>query len=88
MPGETASLHFPRGNAYMSLGEDRRAAEEFGRAIEAREGGADAYVNRGIVRIRLGDTGGAAADFREALRLDPSHAEAQAQLLRLGRSAP
>lgn len=88
MPGETASLHFPRGNAYMSLGDDRRAVEEFGRAIEAREGGADAYVNRGMARMRLGDPGGAAADFREALRLDPGHAEAQAQLLRLAPNAP
>jgi tetratricopeptide (TPR) repeat protein len=83
MPGEAASLHFPRGNAYASLGDDRRAAEEFDRAIEAREGGADAYVNRGLVRMRLGDAGGAAADFQEALRLDPNRADAQAQLQRL-----
>ncbi|HET7499050.1 MAG TPA: biotin carboxylase N-terminal domain-containing protein [Candidatus Eisenbacteria bacterium] len=88
MPGETASLHFPRGNAYMSLGDDAHAVEEFGRAIEAREGGADAYVNRGLARMRLGDRSGAGSDFREALRLDPNHAEAQAQLLRLAPKAP
>jgi len=88
MPGETASLHFPRGNAFLSLGDDVHAVEEFGRAIEAREGGADAYANRGLARLRLGDKDGAGSDFREALRIDPNHAEAQAQLLRLAPKAP
>ena len=80
MPARTASLHFPRGNAYLALGDDRRAVEEFTRAIQVREGGADGYVNRGIARLRLGDAGGAAGDFQEALRLDPAHADARARL--------
>ena len=34
------------------------------------------YVNRGILRLRRGDTEGAMSDFDEALRRDPGEAEA------------
>jgi len=88
MPGATGSLHFPRGNAYLMLGDARRAADEFGRAIDAREGGADAYANRGRARMLLGDPNGATSDLREALRINPAHAEAQALLRQLSSPSP
>ena len=84
MPSDAASLHFPRGNAYLMLGQPSQAADEFGRAIESGSGGADAYTNRGIARSMLGDTAGAADDFNAALRLNPNHPEARARLEALG----
>ena len=80
MPEMAPSLHFPRGNAYLGTGDFRRAADEYGLAIEAGEGGADAYANRGVARTSLGDPAGAAADFREALRRDPTLADARTRL--------
>ncbi|MGH9870539.1 MAG: tetratricopeptide repeat protein [Candidatus Polarisedimenticolia bacterium] len=44
---------------------------------------AQAHNNRGVVKLELGDFAGAAEDFRLALKLDPSLAEAERNLRRL-----
>lgn len=36
---------------------------------------AEAYLNRGVLRLLLGDSAGAKSDFTEAIRVDPSRAE-------------
>ena len=77
-------LHFPRANAFMQLGMFREAEAEFGRAIELDQLVADAYCNRGICRLGLGNRAGAVADFREALRIDSAYAPAREQLRALG----
>lgn len=79
-----ATLHFPRGNAYMQIGMYREAAAEFSLAIDAGQLPTDAHCNRGICRLALGDRAGAYADFREALRIDPGYVPAQEQLRALG----
>lgn len=72
MPLQTATLFFPRGNAYMQLGRYREAITEFDRAIEAGVTDPYAFYNRGACKLRVGDSDGAAADFREAHRLNPA----------------
>ncbi len=44
------------------------------------------YVFRGNINLRRGDTTAAAAAFREAVRRDPSNAEARGRLRDIGRS--
>jgi tetratricopeptide (TPR) repeat protein len=72
MPLQASTLHFPRGNAYTQLRRYPEAITEFDRAIEA--GVRDPYVfyNRGVCKLQVGDSAGAAADFREAQRLNPA----------------
>jgi len=79
-PETAGRLHFSRGNGYLQLGRFREAVAEFDRAVEIGDGGADAFFNRGLCKLEMGDRAGAAADFRGALRLDPGHAGAIAQL--------
>jgi tetratricopeptide (TPR) repeat protein len=79
-PEAAGKLHFSRGNGYLQLGRVREAVAEFDRAIEIGDGGADAFFNRGLCKLEMGDRAGAAADFRGALRLDPGHAGAIARL--------
>jgi Flp pilus assembly protein TadD len=85
MPLQAPTFHFPRGNAYLQLGQYQDAVAEFSRAIEAGAGDTNTYTNRGLCRLALGDAAGAAADFREALRLDPGNAEARTRLQALER---
>jgi tetratricopeptide (TPR) repeat protein len=48
-------------------------------------GGAAAWVQRGVFRLRQGDRAGAVADFRQALSTDPASAEARWYAARVGR---
>lgn len=84
MPVRSPTLHFPRGNAYLQLGRYPEAIAEYGRAIAAGQLVIDALLNRGVCKLRTNDPAGAAADFREVLRLDPGNAIAAAQLRGMG----
>jgi tetratricopeptide (TPR) repeat protein len=66
-----------RARAAMQGGDLRAAESLWTRMIE--EGGdfADAYNNRGIVRVRLGRTEEGLADFEAAAALDPAGGRAQ-----------
>ncbi len=68
---------FARARAAMQ-GGDLRTAESLWTGL-IREGGdlADAYNNRGIVRVRLGRTEDGLADFEAAAASDPEGARAQ-----------
>ena len=61
-------------------GGDLRAAESLWTGLIREEGGgdlADAYNNRGIVRVRLGRTEEGLADFEAATELSPAGGRAQ-----------
>jgi tetratricopeptide (TPR) repeat protein len=85
MPLQASIFHFPRANAYMQLAMYSEAEAEFGRAIETGQMVTDALYNRGVCRLRRNDPGGALADFRETLRLDPNFALAIEQIRAMGK---
>ncbi len=49
---------------------------DFNEAIRLNPNDAEAYNNRGAVRLQQGDIEGAIADYNEAIRLNPSYADA------------
>lgn len=73
--GEALALrYFRRATLRREKGEDERAIGDFGQAIAAKPGYAEAYNDRGISWQRGGDAQRAMADFDEAIRLDPGYA--------------
>ena len=72
MPFQASTLHLPRGYAYMQLLRYREAIVELDRAIESGVRDPNAYYNRGVCKLHVGDATGAAADLREARRLNPA----------------
>lgn len=61
---------FQRGLAKLRAGnDDRSAIAEFDRVLESRPYDWAAHHNRGLLRCRIGDHAGAAADYGEAARL-------------------
>ena len=78
------------GNAYFALGyiflqQDSlsEARRNFDLAAKAEPQNADAWYNRGLAAELMGDAKGAAADYRQALALNPGYANAQAALKRV-----
>lgn len=63
------------GNALREAGDLDGAMIAFGRSLEARPTSA-AYLGRGIVQFQRHDLDKAAADFDEAVKLDPDSGEA------------
>ena len=61
------------------------AIEESRRAIAAGFDSADLRNDLGLLLIARGDAAAAASEFAQALRLDPSHAQARANLARIRR---
>jgi Flp pilus assembly protein TadD len=53
-------------------------------ALAIVEDDPDGWNNLGVMEARSGITQAARADFTHALRLNPNHAQAQANLARLG----
>jgi len=68
------------GQTETHLGHLDEAIQWFDSAISRIKGDPDIYVNRGIAREKNNDTYGAMRDFRQALRIDPSHALAKHHL--------
>lgn len=66
------------GRLMAAIGEQKRA-------LELNEADADGWNNLGVMEARSGMTTAARADFEHALRIDPGHAQARANLDRLGR---
>jgi tetratricopeptide (TPR) repeat protein len=52
------------------------AIKIFSRLIQAHPNYADAYYNRGIAKVKLGDKKGAIADDNQAIQINPDLAEA------------
>jgi tetratricopeptide (TPR) repeat protein len=67
-----------RGLAYLRLGEDDKALQDFSWSIEADPNWGTAYVNRGRMYERRQDWAHALADLDKAGRLSPIPARAEA----------
>ncbi|MBI4390253.1 MAG: tetratricopeptide repeat protein, partial [candidate division NC10 bacterium] len=73
---DSALAHNNLGEAYLRVGEEVLAEEEFREALRREPGHADALNNLGIVAQRRGDLSEARRLYREALAARPGHAEA------------
>jgi predicted TPR repeat methyltransferase len=85
----TADRRYGFGRDLAARGDLSAAADLFAQAIEAAPGFAAAWFALGETRAKLADGVGAAAAFREALRLDPQDRHGAAlHLARLGAADP
>lgn len=75
-----------KAKIYEDMEDWEGALEYYTQFIEGSPGAADILVDRGNVKLRLGDESGAEADFREALRFDPYYPRAHDGLERIGAS--
>ncbi len=73
-----------KGYSYLELGETEKAIEQFDIYIKENAGAADILVDRAKAKIEIGDTAGAEADFRTALKFIPDNAEALDGLAEIG----
>jgi tetratricopeptide (TPR) repeat protein len=78
------ALVLMKAEAYDKLGDTASALEEFDLYLEERPTAADILVRRGYIRIDTGDTAGAEADFRAALRYLPGDKAALDGLKQIG----
>ena len=72
---ESFPAWFVRGNCYQVLAQNDRAAECYSVCIALRKSHAQAWHNRGLVRLSQNKLPDALADFDEALRLEPDSAD-------------
>lgn len=75
-----------KAKIYEDMEEWESALEYYTQFIEGFPGAADVLVDRGNIKLRMGDESGAEADFREALRFDPYYPKAHEGLERIGAS--
>jgi len=72
---ESFPAWFVRGNCHQVLAQNDRAAECYSVCIALRKSHAQAWHNRGLVRLSQGKLPDALADFDESLRLEPEGAD-------------
>ena len=65
-----------RGTAYGSLGDQKKAIEDYGRAIDIDPKYANAYFKRGVAYGELGNQLRAVQDFDKAIEINPGYASA------------
>lgn len=82
---ETAVLLI--AEVYQQMGESARAIEQYTTFLSYKPTAANIYVRRGDVKADAGDTAGAEADYREALRFVADDPAALAGLERIGAQA-
>jgi Tfp pilus assembly protein PilF len=68
------------GNAQLKEGNLRGAEEEYLKAIEENDESAEAHFQLGELYTLMGDTTRARAEWRRALRMDPTHGPARNRL--------
>jgi tetratricopeptide (TPR) repeat protein len=76
---QTNHLSCATVGSYQRIGDHRRAALDFSRAIELDPTLGMAYFNRGISAKALGDYDRALADHSKAIALNPAHVDAYAE---------
>ena len=72
-----AEAYNKRCHAYLMQGKRLRAMEDCTHALQIKTnfaGAYQAYTNRGIARLALGDSQGAIADYTSAININPKHA--------------
>lgn len=72
--GKAVPFH-SRGDAYMDIGDIKRALEDYNKAIEIDPGYAEAYNNRGNLYKQIGDLERAIADYNKVIAIDPRPAD-------------
>ncbi len=79
---EAPEIHLNIGNVFYRKGDFDKAREAYRKAWQARDQALaeSARYNSGTAGLSSGDLEGAVQDFREALRLDPSDADARRNL--------
>jgi tetratricopeptide (TPR) repeat protein len=78
-----ALAYYNRAWAHYLGGENVQALADADRAIALNARSASAFSTRALIRERLADRAGAIADFREALKIDPSFQQPAEGLQRL-----
>src|SRR4051794_22358694 len=71
---------FVRGNQDYAAGKFKEAVADYEQAVQANRPSANLFYNLGNAHFRAGDFGRAILNYERALALEPSHAEAQANL--------
>ena len=80
--------YYNRAWAHYLAGESTDALADANRAIDIDDHAASAFATRGLIREKMGDTEGAIADFRQALKLDPKFQQPADGLQRLQKAGP
>jgi tetratricopeptide (TPR) repeat protein len=80
----TANVYNDRAVGYITLNRLQEALADANRAIELDSDRAENLTTRGQIHERMDDHDAAIADYKAALRLNPSLASAQNGLIRLG----
>ncbi len=80
---EDPQLHSAMSQVLAAIGNLGQAIEEQRTALKLLDDDADGWNNLGVMEARGGKTDAARADFEHALRLQPNHAQARANLARL-----
>ena len=84
---EDGALRASYGGVLGALGRYDEALEQLDAAIELQPLNVEAYYNRGLIHERRGDRPSAVAEYRTALRYNPSYPPASKALQRLTGSA-
>lgn len=79
---------FSRGNRLYAVGQFAEAAAAYETQVHRGEYSANLFYNLGDAYYRLGSRGRAILNYRRALLLEPSHAEAAANLAFAGGAPP
>ena len=79
-------LWFDAGLIWLERRDPRQAVTAFERAAELAPEVPGTFYRLGLARERIGDLAGAAAAFRQALRLRPNWPEVQEALNRVTKS--
>ena len=76
-------FHSALSQVLGASGNIAAAIEEQKTALQLDDGDADGWNNLGVLELRTGQTSAAREDFEHALRLQPEHPQAKANLARL-----
>lgn len=69
-------LYSARGNAYNSIGDVKRAIDDYNEVLKFDPKNSDAFTNRGAALMKAGDLRRAIDDFDQAISLNPNLADA------------
>ena len=65
--------YMDRGREHFRMGEYERAIQQFDGAIKADPRSAEAFYQRGVAKLKRGDTADGEADIAKAAAIDPTY---------------